>query len=666
VLYRIARAYIDVGEFESATPLLDECLDISRKKLELAFDFQSRSEQFELASDMRSRLAAYLMVTANAESSAERTYDHVLALKGAVFLRQWSIRQARDDSSLAELLSQLATVNRELAALLHFIPEADAGGAWYKKVGELEAGKDRLEHELAVLDGSRKKRQGYDLPRAKDVRLVLSDSTTLIDFFEYRPPADPSSPYWDAPDPELVAFVIRRDHPIARVALGSSREIGSMIDQWRKWFAFDSSRRAIAGTSDYDLAAARLFHELRRNSSSDVSTSMSELPLQLKVRIWQPLEKYLGDASTVLYCPDVALSFLPLAALPGEQPGTYLIEQYSLAAVPAAQWLSLVKEQDVLEIAQKTMTSALLVGDVDFQSQKDDGSTSAAFARLPGTKREIEAIAELYAILLAPHSATMLRGPQATKQAFMQQAPQHDIILLATHGFLDIDSLDNLPSVGELITQSTMMPFKTGAPVEDPITGDLIPGFPEPNPEYTEMLRKQRYRKLRQQFPEIGSGIALAGANEKPEFDEEHVTIHRDGILYAVEVADVDLRQVQLVTLSACQSGLGTQADGEGLLGLQRAFHVAGAESVVSSLWKVNDQATRLLMERFHANLWRKKMGKGDALREAQLWMLREGGKQKADGARGVADLDEAQPPSSDGRLPPYYWAAFVLSGDWR
>ena len=72
------------------------------------------------------------------------------------------------------------------------------------------------------------------------------------------------------------------------------------------------------------------------------------------------------------------------------------------------------------------------------------------------------------------------------------------------------------------------------------------------------------------------------------------------------------------------------------------------------------------LMTRFYQNLWQKKMNKLDALRDAQLWMLHEGGKQKADGTRGVADLDAAQPPSSDGQLPPYYWAAFVLSGDWR
>ena len=93
-------------------------------------------------------------------------------------------------------------------------------------------------------------------------------------------------------------------------------------------------------------------------------------------------------------------------------------------------------------------------------------------------------------------------------------------------------------------------------------------------------------------------------------------------------------------------------------IGLQRAFQVAGAKSVVASLWKVPDSATARLMQRFYENLWEKKMGKLEALREAQIWMLRDKGN------RGLALPKDA--PKDDEPLPPYYWAAFVLSGDWR
>ena len=94
--------------------------------------------------------------------------------------------------------------------------------------------------------------------------------------------------------------------------------------------------------------------------------------------------------------------------------------------------------------------------------------------------------------------------------------------------------------------------------------------------------------------------------------------------------------------------------------GCQCGRGVAGAKTVIASLWKVDDVATRDLMERFYDNLWNKNLGKLEALREAQLWMLRERG------PRGLDVVEEDAAKTMNKRLPPYFWAAFVLSGDWR
>jgi CHAT domain-containing protein len=130
----------------------------------------------------------------------------------------------------------------------------------------------------------------------------------------------------------------------------------------------------------------------------------------------------------------------------------------------------------------------------------------------------------------------------------------------------------------------------------------------------------------------------------------------------------MDLSQVELVVLSACETGLGfdVETSSEGLFGLQRAFHAAGAKTAVASLWTVPDQATRELMERFYLNLWSRRMGKSAALREAQLWMLRDRVSEDPESARGLAEIEETPKLAANKRLPPYYWAAFVLSGDWR
>jgi CHAT domain-containing protein len=89
---------------------------------------------------------------------------------------------------------------------------------------------------------------------------------------------------------------------------------------------------------------------------------------------------------------------------------------------------------------------------------------------------------------------------------------------------------------------------------------------------------------------------------------------------------------------------------------------------VVASLWKVPDKATQLLMTRFYDNLWQKKMSKLVALREAQRWLLHEAPKQPGL-VRGLEAIDASEPSGSygaAGALPPFYWSAFVLSGDWR
>jgi CHAT domain-containing protein len=116
----------------------------------------------------------------------------------------------------------------------------------------------------------------------------------------------------------------------------------------------------------------------------------------------------------------------------------------------------------------------------------------------------------------------------------------------------------------------------------------------------------------------------------------------RDGFLSAPEVARLKL-PAELVVLSACQTGLGREMRGEGLVGLTQAFFQAGARRVVVSYWNVQDLATAELMARFYQELLGKRLPPAAALRAAQLSIR-----------------------SEDRWKPPYFWAGFVLHGDWR
>jgi CHAT domain-containing protein len=138
--------------------------------------------------------------------------------------------------------------------------------------------------------------------------------------------------------------------------------------------------------------------------------------------------------------------------------------------------------------------------------------------------------------------------------------------------------------------------------------------------------------------------VLLAGANRR-EAAQGRDDVD-DGILTGMEVAGLDLWGTRLVVLSACETGLGDVQQGEGVMGLRRAFFLAGARRVLSTLWKVPDLETQQLMTDFITR-WKAGTPGVDALRDAQIAMIGQMRKQH-------------------GHAHPFYWAAFTMTGDWR
>lgn len=167
-----------------------------------------------------------------------------------------------------------------------------------------------------------------------------------------------------------------------------------------------------------------------------------------------------------------------------------------------------------------------------------------------------------------------------------------------------------------------------------------------------QILHLAAHGYLDEQLPS-SSFIALSSSNGETTPDGGPPT--DNGLLQVWEIFETVRIDASLVVLSACESGLGEELDGEGVIGLTRAFQYAGARSVVASLWNVADQATAELMLHFYRHM-QAGLPKDAALRAAQLQLIR-------------APIDIA---AADGTLvhydasSPYYWAAFQLYGDWR
>jgi CHAT domain-containing protein/Tfp pilus assembly protein PilF len=328
----------------------------------------------------------------------------------------------------------------------------------------------------------------------------------------------------------------------------------------------------------------------------------------LAALLLRPLRPHLAGVKTLLVSPDGPTARIPWGALPGAKAGTYLLEELAVALVPIPR---LIRKDADPEPASRSL---LVVGEVNFDDAAPAASPGGASAmrgrlekwhELPATRGEATDTAASFRAAIKG-SASVLRGKEATEAAVRERLPGRTHVHFATHGFFAA------PSAG-------------GARVT----------------------------------PGLLSGLVLAGANKPMPGGD-------DGILTASEVAEMDLTSCRLAVLSACETGLGPSAGGEGLLGLQRAFQIAGARSVAASLWKVPDASTSVLMARFYANLWRKGMPKAEALREAQLFVLSHGARHP-ELVRGMALASGTSTlKPKGGRLPPLHWAAWVLSGDWR
>jgi CHAT domain-containing protein/tRNA A-37 threonylcarbamoyl transferase component Bud32 len=357
---------------------------------------------------------------------------------------------------------------------------------------------------------------------------------------------------------------------------------------------------------------------------------------ELARRLWQPLRPHLAGSDTILLAPDGVLTGLSFAALPGSKPGTYLLEEVALGYVTSGRHLlELAVRDDVPRGNGLLAIGGLAYGEPPAKA----ALAKKGYPYLPGTHLEAEQVGRLFRQHF-PDAAPprLLGGADTDAERLTAQLPpakgasRPRYLHLATHGFFE-----QTPPALQKLRHALMerLPFDTAR-------------------QYGAYGRN----------PLLLSGLVLAGANRDRE----------KGILRAEQLADLDLRGCELAVLSACETGLGRVDPGEGVQGLQCAFQAAGARSLVVSLWKVHDAATSVLMEEFYANLWDKKLSRLEALRQAQLTVLRNPARvqqrQRGLAKQGVRGPEDELVPLPPGGAPaaarshPALWAAFILIGD--
>jgi len=347
-----------------------------------------------------------------------------------------------------------------------------------------------------------------------------------------------------------------------------------------------------------DVLVEELRAALRKPSRDDVRT----LAQTLAQKVFQPLQSLVSGDKRVLISPDGQLNLIPFEALLDDR-GRYLVERFSIT------YLTTGRDLLRMQVPRPSRSAPVLLADPLFGEPKDNLIASAQptagvartarrsvttgadfsslyFAPLEGTKAEARSIRALFP------EAQVLTGKQASESA-LEQVNAPEILHIATHGFF-LQDKSQKPAATSGASTATASP-------ENPL---------------------------------LRSGLALSGANYRKDGTGK-------GILTALQASNLNLWGTKLVTLSACDTGVGEVKNREGVYGLRRSFFLAGAESLVMSLWPVSDYVTREMMTSYYSGL-KRGLGRGEALRQAQLTMLKR-----------------------KGREHPFYWASFIQSGEW-
>ena len=510
------------------------------------------------------------------------------------------------DTLTARLRAARAEARRDLAAVMVRGP-GGLGPARYQALV------DHWRHEAdlaerALLEASpeqaaleRRGGLGFDA-----VAAALPAGSALVAYARYRP----GSATGEFDPPRYAAFVLRAGaRTPAVVPLGDAATLEGTLGRW------DTALGQRPGERGSEAAAAER-----------AARGAGEL---VRRAVWDPLVPALGGSARVFVVGDGALALTPFAALP-EPGGRYLVERGPLLHV-------LTSERDLVGDPSRTRTGhgLLALGGAAFDSVATGPAPLVAaalpfrglrarcaefsrvrFAPLPGTAREVEDVAALWQAAAGAEEVRVLSGVEADEAGFERLAPGRRVLHLATHGFF---------------VDPAVPPRRAAA---------AWASWPMPRRHPRRRRRRPRRRTRARCGSRVSPSPAPTGARTSRSAGTTASSPPR-------RWRPLDLAGVEWAVLSGCDTGVGRLLAGEGVLGLRRAFLVAGVRTVIMSLWPVEDAATRDWMVALYRHRLAEHLGTAESVRAAARDLI---------AARRARGLD----------THPFRWAAFIAAGDWR
>lgn len=523
----------------------------------------------------------------NKKKTVKAAYDIYLSRKGLLLETQNGFQEALMSNAPAEvrlIIEKLNKIRSRISSAYHIADHKIQQTR--EDYAELERKKKALEEEL------RRAYEPYDLEkivtraRVDEIVNCLPPNSALVEFakieaYDFEKEAFGNSNYY--------AFIVSKGRSCKVVLkdLGESEYIDAAINRLRKSIVF------------LKVSGHKYF-------AKDESKTIKELSKKLHDSIFLQIAEHIGKKKRLFICPDGDLNLLPLEILVDSE-ANYLIEKYTFNYLTSGRDLlrqGLKKNQS----EENHRGKIVLMGNPDFglslkRSKPKESKMrdySIRLSPLPNTEQEISKISGLFR-----EDETLVYTGKDASEEVLRSIKSPPMLHLATHGiFLPMSNVNKAKLSGDRNIEGNKK--------------EIIAGLGNPL---------------------LCSGIALAGFNMAANSNGLN-----DGVLTAEEVLNLNLSGTELVTLSACETGMGKIGLGQGVFGLRSAFARAGAAAMVLSLWKVPDEETKDLMVYFYGNMVKRGINKNEALRKAALTVMKEMKKKH-------------------GHTHPRFWGGFIFSG---
>ena len=612
----LASLYAATGREAEALVLRQEAAVIDDHMLGQVFSIGSERQRMAYLATLQGRLYAFLSLVVqhlpSSHAAVAAAFDLLLRRKAigaeALAAQRDAVLGGRYPA-LATQLQELTTWRRQIALKMLAGPaQGEDPQAHQAQLAQWTAHKERLEAELVrqIPEMNLEQLRGAD---RQAVAQALPPGSALVEFvycrlFDFKAVPARGQQHWQPA--HYLAFVLPAGAPdqVHMLDLGDAANIDRLLAGFRA---------AITGDDD----GSHLARPFRREAAQPALPANDGV--DLRRALFDPLVPVLNGCTRLFLAPDGDLTRLPFEALPTGD-GRRLIDDYQFSYFSTGR--------DVLRFGAATSgqpAAPIVAADPDYDLGNEPEPKPAAtelkaaedamrqgrrsraldpsalhFAPLPGTEVEGESIGAQLGV------QPWLKGAALERRLKTSPAPR--ILHIATHGFF----LEDQP--------------------HDPNETQL--GLDMAGSTAANSLGRLAHAM---ENPLLRSGLALAGANtwlSRKQLPEEA----EDGLLTAEDVSGLDLLGTELVVLSACDTGLGAVHAGEGVFGLRRAFVLAGAQTLVMSLWKVPDRETQQLMVDFYGRILSGEP-RAAALRAAQLAMRHQ-------------------------HPQPKFWAAFICQGE--